>query len=65
MDLVRSFSELGRGDVAVAGGKGANLGELVRGGFPVPPGLVLTTAAYRTFVDATGIGEKLLDLAGR
>ena len=63
VDLVRSFSELGRGDVAVAGGKGANLGELVRGGFPVPPGLVLTTAAYRTFVEATGIGEKLLDLA--
>jgi pyruvate,water dikinase len=62
-DLVRGLSELGRGDVAVAGGKGANLGELVRGGFPVPPGLVLTTAAYRTFVAETGIGEKLLELA--
>ncbi len=31
----------------MAGGKGANLGELVRGGFPVPDGFVLTTAAYR------------------
>jgi pyruvate,water dikinase len=62
-DLVRGFSEVGRGDVAVAGGKGANLGELVRGGFPVPPGLVLTTAAYRAFVEETGIGEELLELA--
>jgi len=62
-DLVRGLSEIGRGDVAVAGGKGANLGELVRGGFPVPPGLVLTTAAYRAFVAEAGIGEKLLELA--
>ncbi|MFE0376748.1 PEP/pyruvate-binding domain-containing protein [Streptomyces inhibens] len=29
------------------GGKAANLAELVRGGFPVPPGFVVTTAAYR------------------
>jgi rifampicin phosphotransferase len=41
------FADLGRGDIAVAGGKGANLGELTRAGLPVPPGFVLTTAAYR------------------
>ncbi|MDN5859580.1 MAG: hypothetical protein L0H84_13260, partial [Pseudonocardia sp.] len=63
MDLIRDLAELGRADVAVAGGKGANLGELVRGGFPVPPGFVLTTAAYREFVDVTGIGARLLELA--
>ena len=33
-------------DLAVAGGKGANLGELVRAGFAVPDGFVITTAAY-------------------
>jgi pyruvate,water dikinase len=34
-------------DAALAGGKGARLGELARGGFPVPDGFVLTTTAYR------------------
>jgi rifampicin phosphotransferase len=47
MSYVVRFAELGRGDIAVAGGKGANLGELTRAGLPVPPGFVLTTAAYR------------------
>jgi pyruvate,water dikinase len=34
-------------DVAVAGGKAANLGRLIRAGFPVPDGFVVTTRAYR------------------
>jgi rifampicin phosphotransferase len=51
MSYVVGFAELGRGDIAVAGGKGANLGELTRAGLPVPPGFVLTTAAYRAFVE--------------
>ena len=58
---VRPFADLGRGDLADAGGKGANLGELTRAGLPVPPGFVLTTAAYRAFV--AGIGEEVLRLA--
>jgi phosphoenolpyruvate synthase/pyruvate phosphate dikinase len=32
--------------LAIAGGKGANLGELSQAGFEVPPGFVITTAAY-------------------
>ena len=32
MELVLDFAELGRSDVAIAGGKGANLGELVAAG---------------------------------
>ncbi|HEY0815370.1 MAG TPA: PEP/pyruvate-binding domain-containing protein [Pseudonocardia sp.] len=61
MSYVVQFAELGRGDVAVAGGKGANLGELTRAGLPVPPGFVLSTAAYRAFVDA--VGAEILALA--
>ncbi|MFV0426488.1 MAG: PEP/pyruvate-binding domain-containing protein [Beutenbergiaceae bacterium] len=34
-------------DLATAGGKGAQLGELIGSGFPVPAGFVVTTAAYR------------------
>ena len=47
---VLSLAAVGRADVAVAGGKGANLGELVRAGIDVPPGFVVTTAAYRRVV---------------
>jgi pyruvate,water dikinase len=36
-ELVQELAAFGRDDVAAAGGKGANLGELVRAGFPVPP----------------------------
>jgi pyruvate,water dikinase len=48
--------------VALAGGKGANLGELVRAGFPVPPGFVVTTAAYAAMLEDTGLGATLAGL---
>ena len=44
------FEEIGKEDVAIAGGKGANLGEMTRAGFPVPPGAVLSTEAYDSFL---------------
>lgn len=37
-------------ELAQAGGKGANTGELVRASFPVPSGFVITTEAYDGFV---------------
>ncbi|WP_370452514.1 phosphoenolpyruvate synthase, partial [Corallococcus sp. CA054B] len=40
------FDALSREDVAQAGGKGANLGELTRAGLPVPPGFVITATAF-------------------
>ena len=46
---------LGAQDLAVAGGKGANLGELIRAGFPVPDGFVITTAAYAAAASAASI----------
>jgi pyruvate,water dikinase len=42
-------------DLDVAGGKAANLGELVRAGFPVPPGFVVTTKAYEQLVAHNGL----------
>ena len=44
------FSEIRKADVATAGGKGANLGEMVAAGIPVPEGAVLSAAAYDRFV---------------
>ncbi|MDD7942609.1 PEP/pyruvate-binding domain-containing protein [Actinomycetospora lutea] len=53
MEYVRTFAQVTAADVALVGGKGANLGELVRAGLPVPDGVVLTTDAYA--VAAAGV----------
>ncbi|MCA1554709.1 MAG: PEP/pyruvate-binding domain-containing protein, partial [Chloroflexi bacterium] len=45
------------------GGKGANLAELTRAGFLVPPGFIITTDAYRAFVQVNGIHERIVALA--
>jgi Pyruvate phosphate dikinase, AMP/ATP-binding domain len=47
---VLSFAQLGRGDLTVAGGMGANLSEMTGARFSVPPGFCLTTGAYRHFL---------------
>jgi pyruvate,water dikinase len=44
---------------ARAGGKGANLSTLLRGGLPVPDGFVVTTDAYRRLVEDAGLSEWL------
>ncbi len=49
--------------LAEVGGKGANLAELARAGFAVPPGFLVGTAAYRVFVAANGIARQIVDLA--
>src|SRR3954471_23015392 len=46
LPYVVPLAEVGAGDVAVAGGKGANLGELVRAGFRAPDGFVVSTRLY-------------------
>ncbi|WP_218184632.1 PEP/pyruvate-binding domain-containing protein [Nigerium massiliense] len=63
MSITVELSALRRGDRAVAGGKGANLGELVAGGFDVPPGFVVTTDAYHRFVTEAGIADQIVRAA--
>jgi len=46
MPAIVWLDQVGAGDLALVGGKGANLGELVRAGFEVPNGFVVTTQAY-------------------
>ena len=50
---------LRRNDLERGGGKGANLGELISVGLPVPPGFCVTTAAYRRAVAETGLAEAI------
>ena len=49
------FSEVGREDLGLVGGKGANLGELTRASIPVPPGFVVTADTYFRFIDQAGL----------
>ena len=48
---VLRFADVGLGDVASVGGKGASLGELLRAGIRVPNGFVVTTAAFRQAIE--------------
>ncbi len=56
---IRPFQELSRADVAYAGGKGANLGELTAAGLAVPPGFVVGAPAYAAFCDGRGLRERI------
>ncbi|MHC4915452.1 MAG: PEP/pyruvate-binding domain-containing protein, partial [Planctomycetota bacterium] len=57
----------GGGDAAagleVLGGKGINLVELTQARFPVPPGFVITTRAYREVVAANDLQARIIRLA--
>ncbi|HEV8490331.1 MAG TPA: PEP/pyruvate-binding domain-containing protein [Candidatus Limnocylindrales bacterium] len=55
LSLVRSVDSIRASDAATAGGKGANLGELVAAGFAVPDGFVLTTQAFALAVGTARI----------
>jgi len=44
------FNEISKDDINLVGGKGANLGEMVKSGFPVPNGFIVTSEAYYYFL---------------
>jgi pyruvate,water dikinase len=59
---VVKFEDLSKSDIGIAGGKGANLGELTQAGIPVPPGFVVTAQAYEYFMDEAGINDKVMGI---
>ncbi|MGA2158568.1 MAG: phosphoenolpyruvate synthase [Dehalococcoidia bacterium] len=59
MEIVKWFEDLGKVDVSKAGGKGANLGELVKAGLPVPGGFVITAQAYLLFTTESGLSQRI------
>jgi len=63
MTYTAFFDEIRKDDIALAGGKGANLGELSHAGLPVPPGFVLITTAYDAFVEANAIQDTIVGRA--
>ena len=59
---IRLFSSIDKNDTAEVGGKGVNLGELTKAGFPVPPGFVVTAQTYSDFFASLGLENKLNQL---
>jgi pyruvate,water dikinase len=59
MNTISWFADIGVTDASTVGGKGANLGELVRAGLPVPPGFVVTADAYLSSMETAGVRLEL------
>ncbi|MGB9883601.1 MAG: phosphoenolpyruvate synthase, partial [Microgenomates group bacterium] len=57
--LIVWFEEIDKNDVNLVGGKGANLGEMVNAGFPIPYGFIITSHAYFDFIERAGIKSKI------
>jgi len=56
------LEEITQNDRGAVGGKGANLGEMTRAGYPVPPGFCVTTATYLDFIRRNGLEEVIASL---
>jgi len=48
--FVAWFKDVNKEDIALVGGKGANLGEMTQAGFPVPNGFIVTSESYYHFL---------------
>ncbi|AGN17371.1 MULTISPECIES: phosphoenolpyruvate synthase [Methanobrevibacter] len=62
MVYVAKFEKISKDDIDIAGGKGANLGELTQAGIPVPPGFVITSETYEKFMNDTEINTTIMDI---
>ncbi|MBI2917653.1 MAG: phosphoenolpyruvate synthase [Chloroflexi bacterium] len=58
------FQEVDKTHVALVGGKGANLGEMLRAGIPVPPGFIVTADSYYSFLVSSGLDREINGLLG-
>ena len=56
------LNEIMKDDVALAGGKGANLGELMRNEIPVPNGFVVDSRSFIEFLEITGLKYQIIDM---
>ena len=62
MKYIKWFEEIGKGDIDLVGGKGANLGELTNNGVNVPPGFSVTAESYREFIAKNNLEDKIVRL---
>lgn len=53
------FGNIGKEDTALAGGKGASLGEMTQAGIPVPPGFVVLSSSFEGFLKETDLNVEI------
>lgn len=59
MQFVKPFKELDKKSVAIAGGKGSSLGEMINNGISVPDGFVVLATAFDHFIEKTDIDVEI------
>lgn len=59
MPHIKFFKNISKKDVAIAGGKGASLGEMTSAKIPVPPGFVVLANAFDRFLEETQLKEEI------
>lgn len=59
MSFIKTFKQLSKADVGIAGGKGASLGEMTQAGIPVPPGFVILSDAFEKFLEETNLNVEI------
>jgi len=57
--IILPFRDLGAKDVALAGGKGASLGEMAKAGISVPPGFVILSTSFEKFLEGTDLNVEI------
>ncbi len=55
----KTFAQLSKTDVGIAGGKGASLGEMTRAKIPVPPGFVVLASAFDRFLEESHLNVEI------
>ena len=65
-NFIKWFKDLGIDDVGTVGGKNASLGEMISNltelGIQVPNGFATTSYAYQTFLEQSGLNQRIHDL---
>ncbi len=59
MKYIFNLNKIGKKDIALAGGKGASLGEMMQAGIPVPPGFVVLAPAFDRFLEETDLNVEI------
>lgn len=64
LPLVIDFKDIDKDSLSLVGGKGANLGEMTKAGFPVPGGFAVTVPSYDKFLSENDISHKIYEILG-
>lgn len=57
--LIKTFKQISKKDVFIAGGKGASLGEMTKAKLSVPPGFVILVDTFDRFLEKTDLNVEI------